>query len=119
MSWYWLQDKDKSESTEELSREELGRRVASRWTGESTDDQAEVSHEENNEDHDKTLKDTENEEYGYDSETDDDRGKYADDVAEDHIDEDHSEEDSSYDGSSYTYDSDDDSDTSGMYISIP
>lgn len=93
-----------------MSREELGRRVASRWTGESTEDQTEVVHEENNEDHDKTQQDTEGQEFGYDSETDD--------VEEDHIDEDHTEEDNSYDGSSYTYESDDDSDTSGLYIYI-
>ncbi|KAL9659257.1 hypothetical protein QQ045_024062 [Rhodiola kirilowii] len=110
-------EKDESESLEELSREELGRRVASRWTGESTDDQDEVVHEENNDDHDKTAKDTEDDEYGYDSETDDDRGKYTDDVAEDHVDEDLSEEDSSDVGSSYTYESDDDSDTSDLISS--
>uniref|UniRef100_A0A7N0U9R1 Glucosidase 2 subunit beta n=1 Tax=Kalanchoe fedtschenkoi TaxID=63787 RepID=A0A7N0U9R1_KALFE len=106
-------DKVTSESVEELSREELGRRVASRWTGESTDHQAEGVHDVKNEDHDETPKDVEDEEYGYDSETDDERGSYDDnDFADDHIDEDPIEEDSSDAGSSHTYESDDDSDTS-------
>ncbi|TKY58954.1 Glucosidase 2 subunit beta [Spatholobus suberectus] len=80
-----------SENTEGLSREELGRLVASRWTGENTDKQsADPDTTLDNEDHEDLPKGTNNEEYeGYASETDDDRHKYDD---EEEIDEEYRED---------------------------
>ncbi|XVF04517.1 hypothetical protein REPUB_Repub05bG0090300 [Reevesia pubescens] len=84
-------ESDASETAEEVSREELGRLVASRWTGESTENQggtkvnADESHEE-------MPKDTHDKQYdNYASETDEDIGKYDDDV-DDEPDESYEEE---------------------------
>ncbi|RWW22491.1 hypothetical protein GW17_00013307 [Ensete ventricosum] len=94
-----------SESADGLSREELGRLIASRWTGEHSmketnepDDAKEEEHEqeEQNQDSSDTV-----EEESYDSDVDDDRHKFDDDDFEDEPDEeygeDHVEPDGSYD----------------------
>ncbi|XP_057953342.1 glucosidase 2 subunit beta [Malania oleifera] len=92
-----------SENTEDLSREELGRLVASRWTGENSERQTtendavkDSAHEGLEESQDSTH----DEEYdGYASETDDDHHSYDDDDVEDQIDdfvEDHDDSSSSY-----------------------
>ncbi|KAK6918086.1 Glucosidase II beta subunit, N-terminal [Dillenia turbinata] len=75
-------EKDASENTEALSKEELGRLVASRWTGESSekseeDTTAEDGGHDNNE---QTPESTHSEEYdAYDLENDDDNQMYDDD----------------------------------------
>ncbi|KAF1873198.1 hypothetical protein Lal_00016335 [Lupinus albus] len=71
---------DASENTEGLSKEELGRLVASRWTGENTDKQsAEADAASDKEDQEDIPKETNNEQHdGYASETDDDSSKYED-----------------------------------------
>ncbi|GLT39395.1 hypothetical protein SLA2020_135880 [Shorea laevis] len=106
-----------SENTEELSREELGRLVASRWTGENAEKHANAkdnSHED--EGHDETLKQTHDEEHdGYAPDTDDDTGKYDD--TDDDMDE--AYEDDNHDDPSLSYKSDDDNhdDPSSSYKS--
>ncbi|KDP21049.1 hypothetical protein JCGZ_21520 [Jatropha curcas] len=72
---------DLSENTEGLSKEELGRLVASRWTGNSEKKIEEVNvAKDDHEDHEKLAPDAHDEEYDdYPSETDDDAGKYDDD----------------------------------------
>ncbi|CAK9158979.1 unnamed protein product [Ilex paraguariensis] len=112
-----FQGADAYESAESLSREELGRRVASRWTGEKTEQQTEevnAAEDDDHENHEETPKDTHGEEYnGYDSETDDEHQRYDEDDPEEQVEEiggqDH--EDSS---SSYKYESDDESDLSDI-----
>lgn len=100
---------------EGLSREELGRLVASRWTGENTGQQTGEVDAVKDDDHDQMPNDAHDEESdGYASETDDDNQKYDDnDDIEDSIDEDFGEDhdDSS---SSYKADSDDESDSSDI-----
>ncbi|XVF47543.1 hypothetical protein PTKIN_Ptkin03bG0117400 [Pterospermum kingtungense] len=119
-------DKDKkaesdtsSEITKGLSREELGRLVASRWTGESTENQG---GKDNNADdtHEEMPKDTHDEQYdGYASDTDEDIGKYDDsgkyDDDNDDIDNEldaNYEEDNHDDTISYKSDLDDETDLS-------
>ncbi|KAK9273448.1 hypothetical protein L1049_018258 [Liquidambar formosana] len=108
--------RDVSENNEALSREELGRRVASRWTGENIGQQTGEVHavkENEHEGHEETPTDAHDEEDdGYASETDDDNQRYDDDDIEDHIDEDFGEEDHDDSSSSYKSDSDDESDFS-------
>ncbi|KAG5023631.1 Glucosidase 2 subunit beta [Glycine max] len=111
---------DASENTEGLSREELGRLVASRWTGENTDkSSAEPDTTLDNEDHEDLPKGTNNEEYeGYASETDDDidSNKYDDDSHkyddEDEVDEEYREDEHDDLTSSYKSDSDNEPDLS-------
>ncbi|KAI8526435.1 hypothetical protein RHMOL_Rhmol13G0307300 [Rhododendron molle] len=73
-----VEEKDASENAEALSKEELGRLVASRWTGEvdaGKDDKHEIS--------DDSPSDAHDEEYeGYDSESEDDSQKYNEDDEE-------------------------------------
>ncbi|KAJ6832407.1 glucosidase 2 subunit beta [Iris pallida] len=76
------QDQESSEDTSELSKEELGRLVASRWTGEdaghkTNDDSSTV----NDEVHHDSAK--EEDDGGYTSETEEDRHKYDDDDDDD------------------------------------
>lgn len=73
--------KEASENTDGLSKEELGRLVASRWTGEDVGKKSvEANTALDNEDQEDILHGTNNEENeGYASETDDDTGKYDDD----------------------------------------
>ncbi|XP_028759729.1 glucosidase 2 subunit beta [Neltuma alba] len=97
------------ESTEGLSKEELGRLVASRWTGENPARQSAETDTTINmadEDNEDLPKETNHEEYeGYVSETDDDGHKYDDVDAEDEMDEDFHEE---HDEPSSSYKSDND-----------
>ncbi|GMY16081.1 glucosidase 2 subunit beta [Fagus crenata] len=100
---------DASENTEGLSKEELGRLVASRWTGENSAKQTEevdAAKDKDHEAHEEMPKSTHDEEYdGYASETDDDNHRYDDDDdIEDEVDEDFREEDHD-DSSSYKSDS--------------
>ncbi|MCH93157.1 glucosidase 2 subunit beta-like, partial [Trifolium medium] len=98
---------DVSDNTDGLSKEELGRLVASRWTGEDVgkkspeadtaldnEDQEDISHGTNIE---------ENE--GYASDTDDDNHKYDEDVNDDEFQEDE------HDDLSSSYKSDDETET--------
>ncbi|KAL6341197.1 hypothetical protein AAG906_032313 [Vitis piasezkii] len=111
-------ENDVAENTEGLSREELGRLVASRWTGENTGQHTEevdaVKHD-HHESHEETPEDTHAEEYdGYASETDDDSQKYDNDDMEDPVDEDFGEDDH-YDSSPpYKSDTEDESDFSDI-----
>ncbi|CAI9768670.1 unnamed protein product [Fraxinus pennsylvanica] len=108
------QEKHVLEDTESLSREELGRRVASRWTGEMTEQQSkegDTSKDNDPQNHEETLEDRHDEEYnGYDSEDveqrDDDDDD--DDDSEDQMEE-YGEDDHDDSGSSYKPDSDDES----------
>ncbi|XP_061981908.1 glucosidase 2 subunit beta-like isoform X3 [Populus nigra] len=89
------QGKDGSTDAEGLSKEELGRLVASRWTGNPEKETEGVSDTMDNdhEDNEKMAQDTHDEEYdGYASETDDDTGKYDDPDVEDDIDETYEED---------------------------
>lgn len=100
---------DLPESTEGLSKEELGRLVASRWTGENPAKQsaeADAMINKANEDYEDLPQETNHEEYeGYVSETDDDSHKYDDVDIEDEMDEDFHEE---HDDLSSSYKSDND-----------
>ncbi|KAM3693146.1 hypothetical protein ACJW31_08G144300 [Castanea mollissima] len=108
---------DASEKTEGLSKEELGRLVASRWTGENTEKQTEEVDAANDKDHgghEEMHKATHDEEDdGYASETDDDNQRYEDEDMEDEVDEDFREEDH-YDSGSYKSDSDAEPDLSDI-----
>ncbi|CAL0312187.1 unnamed protein product [Lupinus luteus] len=86
---------DVSENTEGLSKEELGRLVASRWTGENTDKQStEADAASDKEDQEDIPNETNNEQRdGYASETDDDSSKYED---EDFREDEHDDPSSSY-----------------------
>ncbi|KAF5735681.1 glucosidase 2 subunit beta-like isoform X1 [Tripterygium wilfordii] len=105
-------ENDVAENTEGLSREELGRLVASRWTGGDSEKQDGGGKDNDHEVHDEITKDADDEEEdGYASETDDDTGKYDDSSVEDEVDE--AYEDEYHDDSSspsYQYVSDDESD---------
>ncbi|KAL9276754.1 hypothetical protein ACSQ67_025767 [Phaseolus vulgaris] len=107
-----------TENTEGLSREELGRLVASRWTGEKTDvESAETDTNLDNEDHEDLPKETKKEEYeGYASETDDESNRYDDDTHkyddEDDVDEEYQEDEHDDLSSSYKSDSDNEPDLS-------
>lgn len=109
------EDKDATENTDSLSKEELGRVIGSRWLGKKSEQETESVGAGTDSNHDEVLSDTHEEEYnGYDSDVDDrkddddDDHKYSDDDTEDQVEdfvgEDH---DSS---SSHKSESDDDSD---------
>ncbi|KAK9941464.1 hypothetical protein M0R45_018060 [Rubus argutus] len=112
---------DASEKTESLSKEELGRLVASRWTGEDTTKESgevDVTKDTDHVDHEELRKETHDEQSdGYASETDDDNQKYDDDEVEEEPDDDFGAEDHSDSGSSYKYESDTDSDLSDVTTS--
>lgn len=99
-----------TESTEGLSKEELGRLVASRWTGEKTDqktgdadDAKEISRAE------ETPKTEQEDDYeGYASEFDEPDHRYDDPDSDDHVNDDFADEDHG-DSASYKSDSDDES----------
>ncbi|KAJ7955456.1 Glucosidase 2 subunit beta [Quillaja saponaria] len=99
---------DVSENTAALSKEELGRLVASRWTGENPEKQsgeADPAIEEGNEGHEEQTKDMHYEEHDlYASETDDDSQRYDDENMEDEIDEEVQEQDLDESSSSYKSD---------------
>ena len=115
-----MQENDaSSEIAEGLSREELGRLVASRWTGESTEDQGGTK-DNADDSHEEMPKDTHDEQYdGYSSGNDedtekyDDNGKYDDDDIDDELDEGY-EEDNHDETTSYKSDLDDEPDLSGV-----
>ncbi|GMI84201.1 PRIORITY IN SWEET LIFE 4 [Hibiscus trionum] len=103
-----------SEISEGLSREELGRIVASRWTGESTENQG-GKKDYADESHEDMPKDTHDEQYDhYASDTDEETGKYDD--IDDELDEGY-EEDNHDDTTPYNYDEPDLSDTTSSYNS--
>ncbi|KAF2303962.1 hypothetical protein GH714_025307 [Hevea brasiliensis] len=111
-------ENDLSKNTEGLSKEELGRLVASRWTGssESKTEAVDVAKDDhgNHEDHEEMPPDMHDEEYdGYASETDDDTGKYDDVDTEDDMDETY-ERMLMITGSSYKPDPEDDIDLSDI-----
>ncbi|KAB2619821.1 glucosidase 2 subunit beta-like [Pyrus ussuriensis x Pyrus communis] len=110
------QGKDESEKTESLSREELGRRVASRWTGEDTSKEGGEVDVERDNNHEEVPKDTHDEDDGYASETDDESQRYDDEDVEEEADNVFGEEDHG-DSSSYKYESDTDSDFSDVTTS--
>ncbi|KAI3450931.1 hypothetical protein Pfo_007596 [Paulownia fortunei] len=101
------QENNVAEDTESLSREDLGRLVASRWTGEKTEQQTEeVDASVNNDHQNPDVDETDDEEYnGYDSEDDDHSEDQVDDFGgEDHYDS----------SSSHKPESDDESDLSDI-----
>ncbi|KAH9788980.1 glucosidase 2 subunit beta [Citrus sinensis] len=110
-----------SENTEELSREELGRLVASRWTGEKTEKQSgeggAIANDDQGEDVPEYNHDDEEDRYATDTDDDSERydtEKYDDNDVEDDIDEPYREEDHDYTSTSYKTDVDDDLDMSEM-----
>ncbi|KAA8542885.1 hypothetical protein F0562_024037 [Nyssa sinensis] len=114
-------EKYASGNTESLSREELGRLVASRWTGENTGQQTggvDAANDDDHESHEERPKDVQDEEYqGYDSETEDDSQRDDDDtkdLVEDFGDEDHGDS-----SSPYKSESDDELDLSEKTTSNP
>ncbi|KAL8484331.1 hypothetical protein ACS0TY_026857 [Phlomoides rotata] len=108
------QDENVADNTESLSKEELGRLVASRWTGEKTEEHKEEFDASKNKDHqysDETPNEvSDDEDVGYDSE--DDPHRY-DDENEDQVDE-FGQEDHYDSSSSQTPESDDESDLSDI-----
>ncbi|GMI74247.1 PRIORITY IN SWEET LIFE 4 [Hibiscus trionum] len=106
-------ESEASEITEGLSREELGRRIASRWTGESTDNQGGIK-DDTDDSHEEMHKDEHDEEEydSYASDNDEEEtGKYADDIEDDVDDEPDEgyEEENHDDSTSSKYDVDDES----------
>ncbi|KAK3002274.1 hypothetical protein RJ639_022186 [Escallonia herrerae] len=78
-------EKDESEISDSLSREDLGRIVGSRWTGKKSEQSGDdgAAKDDDHENPDDQLKDAHDEEYNaYDSETDDDSQTYDDDDAD-------------------------------------
>lgn len=109
------QNNDLSEDTEALSKEELGRLVASRWTGEKIEKEGNdhFSEDKEGENHEETSKYAHDEEDdGYASEADDDDQRYEDDDVEDDGDEDVPVEDHYDTSSSHESQSDDELDLS-------
>ncbi|KAK9700070.1 hypothetical protein RND81_08G215400 [Saponaria officinalis] len=112
-------DHEKKENTEGLSKEELGRLVASRWTGEKADHETVSADDVKDTVSEETPKDVHEEDYdGYASELDDDHHKYDDNDSFEHKydenDDDHTDDDLTaedhVDSSSYKSDSEDESD---------
>ncbi|KAK8559709.1 hypothetical protein V6N13_016446 [Hibiscus sabdariffa] len=106
-------ENEASEITEGLSREELGRRIASRWTGESTENEGGIKHD-TDDSHEEMHKDEHDEEEydNYASDSDEEEtGKYADDIEDDVDDEadEGYEEEIHDDSTSSKYDVDDES----------
>ncbi|KAK4492229.1 hypothetical protein RD792_003029 [Penstemon davidsonii] len=108
------QEKNVAEDSESLSREELGRLVASRWTGEKTEQETpeeDASVDEGHQNLDETPKETNDEEYnGYDSE-EDEHNSEDDDNEESQVD-DFEREDHYDSSSSHKHESDDELDLS-------
>ncbi|KAK9683375.1 hypothetical protein RND81_10G135700 [Saponaria officinalis] len=101
------------EDTEGLSKEELGRLVASRWTGEQADPKTDDTDIEDTDDGKETPKDVHEEDYdGYASEFDDDH-KYDEHDSVDHKYDENGDDltaENHVDSSSYQSDSEDESD---------
>ncbi|KAJ8760034.1 hypothetical protein K2173_010890 [Erythroxylum novogranatense] len=113
-------DSDMSENTEGLSKEELGRLVASRWVGTTEKKNEEINsveddYPEDHEDHEDMPEDK-HEDDGYASETDDDTGKYDDIDAEDDTGETYEEDIHDDTSPSYKHDFDDASDLSDVFV---
>ncbi|CAN4104712.1 unnamed protein product [Withania somnifera] len=113
------EEKDATENTDSLSKEELGRVIGSRWLGKKSEQETESVGAGTDSDHDnhaEVLSDTHEEEYNeYDSDVDDhkyddddDEHKYSDDDSEDQVEDFGGEDHDS--SSSHKSDSDDDSD---------
>ncbi|KAJ4959441.1 hypothetical protein NE237_026552 [Protea cynaroides] len=118
------QEEDVLDSSKELSKEELGRLIASRWTGENTAEQSKESDAAKEEDHEGAeayLESKHGEEYdGYDSETDDESQKYDDDMENEKTDDDElGNEDHDDSSASYRSDSEDQTDFSDITASNP
>lgn len=121
-----MQATDASESTENLSKEELGRLVASRWTGENADKKSgEDAGKDNGHETNEELPEDTHEEYdNYVSDTDDDTEnsddtrKYDDNDIEEDVDETYKEDDHEDTSSSYKSDVDDEFDLSGLQVSF-
>lgn len=122
-----MQGGDVSENTEGLSREELGRLVASRWTGENsgqpTEDNDDAVKDVDDENHSERSKDINDEEYGDDDvdsqRYDDDDEADIDDNAEEKTNEDFGDEDH-HDDTTYKSDSsDDENEFSGLEPFVP
>ncbi|KAI9400554.1 hypothetical protein POPTR_001G001700v4 [Populus trichocarpa] len=105
------EEKDESTDAKGLSKEELGRLVGSRWTGNSEKQTEEVRDTKDNDhgDHEEMAHDTHDEKYdGYASETADETGKDDDVDGEDDVDETYEEEvHDDVDDAPYKSDSDD------------
>ncbi|KAL9370333.1 hypothetical protein Peur_041532 [Populus x canadensis] len=105
------EEKDESTDAKGLSKEELGRLVGSRWTGNSEKQTEEVRDTKDNDhgDHEEMARDTHDEKYdGYASETADETGKDDDVDGEDDVDETYEEEvRDDVDDAPYKSDSDD------------
>lgn len=99
-----------SENTEGLSKEELGRLVASRWTGEKTDQKTEGTDDAKEiGGAEETPKNEQEDDYdGYASEFDEPDHRYDEPDTEDHTSDDFNDEDHG-DSTSYKSDSDDES----------
>eukprot|EP00262_Sarcandra_glabra_P010152 TRINITY_DN2507_c0_g1_i1.p1 TRINITY_DN2507_c0_g1~~TRINITY_DN2507_c0_g1_i1.p1 ORF type:complete len:621 (-),score=154.43 TRINITY_DN2507_c0_g1_i1:203-2065(-) len=117
------QDQEKSDNTEGMSREELGRLVASRWTGENAGKQVneldgakEVERENKPEIPDSTQDDDDDDDDdGYPSEADDDSRKSDEDEMEvGNMDDEYEEEDHSDSTDSYSPDKEDNADFSDL-----
>lgn len=88
-----------SASTEGLSKEELGRLVASRWTGEKPAEKVETPKDDSQKEHTDELAEPAGEEENYDSynsEMEDDRHKYKDEEYEHKSDDEYDESDDEY-----------------------
>ncbi|KAJ4873369.1 Glucosidase 2 subunit beta [Raphanus sativus] len=117
-------DDSVSEKKEELSKEELGRLVASRWTGEKSDKPTEAddiskADDQENHEHTPTTPHEVDEDDGFVSDGDEDtadEGKYSDHEPEDDSYEEEHRHDST---SSYKSDAEDDLDLSEMATSNP
>ncbi|CAN8252999.1 unnamed protein product [Cochlearia groenlandica] len=115
-----LEDDLVSDKKEELSKEELGRLVASRWTGEKSDTPAEADEslqadDQEKHEHSPNTPHEADEDDGFVSDGDEDTGddgKYSDHEPEDDSYEEEHHHDSS---SSYKSDADDDLDFSGLH----
>ncbi|KAI3688345.1 hypothetical protein L1987_82057 [Smallanthus sonchifolius] len=104
---------DATKDIDSLSREDLGREIGSRWTGKKTDQQDHDINDVKN-DYETSVNGHDEENNGYDTETDEDQQHYDDDEdTEAHMDDvgDAANDDSS---SSYNYDPDDDMDMLDM-----
>lgn len=106
----FVQGEDATKDFDSLSREDMGLEIGSRWTGKKTDQEHNVNDAKNDYETSGNVHDEENN--GYDTETDEDHQHYEDDT-EANMDGvgDEANDDSS---SSYNYDPDDDMDMLGM-----
>ncbi|KAI4368565.1 hypothetical protein MLD38_017109 [Melastoma candidum] len=101
---------DSSEPTETMSKEELGRLVANRWTGKSSEKESQEKFEEDNSHEDQSKYNHYEDDDGYASENDNNDQKYEDERTEDEIDDDVDDEYHPHTNSPSTYESEDESD---------